>query len=65
MAYESLKTQGLTDDSIEYLSAEQSCGGWVPTVENITGGGKLGHSEGQAITDVLIYLVDHGDEGVC
>ena len=66
VAYESLKTQGLTDDSIEYLSAEQSTVvDGVPTVENIKQAvRKLGQSEGQTITDVLVYLVDHGDDGV-
>ena len=66
VAYESLKTQGLTDDNIEYLSAEQSAVvDGLPTIESIKQAVQnLAQSDGQIITDVLIYLVDHGDEGV-
>ena len=65
-AYETLKFQGLEDEDIVYLSEEESdLVDGLPTKSRIRESIlQLGDSENEAIEHVLIYMVDHGGEGV-
>ena len=60
------KFQGLEDEDIVYLSEEESdLVDGLPTKSRIKESIlQLGDSEKEAIEHVLIYLVDHGGEGV-
>ena len=65
-AYETLRFQGLDDEDIIYLSEEESgIVDGVPTNESvrqaIIG---LADSTDEQVEDVLIYMVDHGGDGV-
>ena len=66
VAYDALRTQGLSDDNIEYLSEEvRARVDGLPTVANIKKSiESLADADEEKITDVLIYMVDHGDDGV-
>gem|GEM_PF-1204322 len=66
VAYDALRTQGLSDDNIEYLSEEvRATVDGLPTAANIKEAiENLAAVDEEKITDVLIYMVDHGDDGV-
>ena len=66
VAYDALRTQGLSDDNIEYLSEEvRATVDGLPTAANIKKSVEnLAAVDGEKITDVIIYMVDHGDDGV-
>ncbi|MDC0464845.1 caspase family protein, partial [Pseudomonadales bacterium] len=66
VAYDALRTQGLSDDNIEYLSEEaRATVDGLPTAANIKKSiERLAADDEEKITDVLIYMVDHGDDGV-
>jgi len=66
VAYDALRTQGLSDDNIEYLSEEvRATVDGLPTAANIKKSVEnLATADEEKITDVIIYMVDHGDDGV-
>ena len=66
VAYDALRTQGLSDDNIEYLSEEvRATVDGLPTAANIKKSVEnLAAVDEEKITDVIIYMVDHGDDGV-
>ena len=65
-AYETLLFQGLDDDDIIYLSEEESdIVDGVPTNESVRQAViSLADSTDEKVGDVLIYMVDHGGDGV-
>ena len=65
-AYETLRFQGLEDDDIVYLSAESSAQvDGLPTNESVRDAIlSLAESDTEDVEDVLIYMVDHGGDGV-
>ena len=65
-AYETLLFQGLDDDDIIYLSEEESdIVDGVPTNESVRQAViNLADSADEKVDDVLIYMVDHGGDGV-
>ncbi|MDA7718809.1 C13 family peptidase, partial [Pseudomonadales bacterium] len=65
-AYETLRFQGLDDDDIIYLSEEESdIVDGVPTNESVRQAViSLADSTDEKVEDVLIYMVDHGGDGV-
>ena len=65
-AYETLRFQGLDDDDIIYLSEEESdIVDGVPTNESVRQAViSLADSTDAKVGDVLIYMVDHGGDGV-
>ena len=65
-AYETLLFQGLDDDDIIYLSEEESgIVDGVPTNESVRQAViGLADSADEKVEDVLIYMVDHGGDGV-
>jgi len=65
-AYETLRFQGLDDDDIIYLSEEElEIVDGLPTNESVRQAViSLAGSPEERVEDVLIYMVDHGGDGV-
>jgi hypothetical protein len=65
-AYETLRFQGLDDDDIIYLSEEElDIVDGLPTNESVRQAViSLAGSTDERVEDVLIYMVDHGGDGV-